>query len=70
MYKLSIDSISYTRLYVPSLQLRDLLTRTVESYVTLYDVSNTTRLPVFKLQLCLEEGDMQVTHTHVKYCNS
>lgn len=37
------------------LQIRDLLTRTIEAYVSLYDPANTTRLPVFKLQLCLEE---------------
>ena len=41
---------------LPLSQIRDLLVRTIEAYVSLYDPNNTTRLPQFKLQLCLEEA--------------
>ena len=40
----------------PLSQIRDLLVRTIEAYVSLFDPNNTTRLPQFKLQLCLEEA--------------
>ena len=33
-----------------------MLVRTIEAYVSLFDPTNTTRLPQFKLQLCLEEA--------------
>ena len=41
---------------LPLSQICDLLVRTIEAYVSLYDPNNTTRLPQFKLQLCLEEA--------------
>lgn len=34
-----------------------MLTRTIEHYVALLDQSDSTRLPIFKLQLCLDEED-------------
>lgn len=41
------------------LQLRDMLTRTIECNVTLFDPANTTHLPQFKVQLCLEGSNME-----------
>ena len=44
----------------PSLpQLRSLLSSTMEDYTSLFSPDDTTCLPVFKLQLCLDEGAMQ-----------
>lgn len=40
-------------------QLRGMLTSTIEHYVVLYSEKNTTRLPIFKLQLCLEGRCME-----------
>ena len=36
-----------------------MLTQTISNYVELFDASNTTTLPQFKLQLCLEAGQME-----------
>ena len=47
---------SFSPSSLPLSQIRDLLVRTIEAYMSLYDPNNTTRLPQFKLQLCLEEA--------------
>lgn len=52
----SPPSPSFPPSSLPLSQIRDLLVRTIEAYVSLYDPNNTTRLPQFKLQLCLEEA--------------
>ena len=39
-------------------KIRSLLTRTVLSFVDQFEPHNSALLPVFKLQLCLEEGEM------------
>ena len=36
-----------------------MLTRTIEHYVTLFDPANSTQLPQFKVQLCLEGNSME-----------
>ncbi len=40
-------------------QLRGLLSRTIHNYLLLFQEDNTTRLPQFKLQLCLEGQAME-----------
>lgn len=40
-------------------QLKDLLTRTVEAFVKLFDPEDRTCLPVFKMELTLEEKKME-----------
>ncbi len=40
-------------------QLRGMLSRTIEQYLLLFRAENTTRLPQFKLQLCLEGKSME-----------
>ena len=40
-------------------QLRELLTQTISHYVSLFAASNVVHLPQFKLQLCLESGQME-----------
>ena len=40
-------------------QLREMLSHTIEEYLLLFEEKNTTRLPQFKLQLCLEGQTME-----------
>lgn len=40
-------------------QLRDLLSQTIHQYVSLFREEDSTRLPQFKLQLCLEGSSME-----------
>ncbi|CAI8001099.1 Dynein heavy chain 7, axonemal, partial [Geodia barretti] len=40
-------------------QLRSLLSSTMENYTSLFSPEDTTQLPVFKLQLCLDEDAIQ-----------
>ena len=42
-----------------SSQLRSLLSSTMENYTSLFSPEDTTQLPVFKLQLCLDEDAIQ-----------
>ena len=42
-------------LFCPS---RSLLSRTLEAFVHLFLPSNTAYLPIFRLELCLEDGAM------------
>ena len=37
---------------------RSLLTRTIENFVFLFHSTNTARLPIFRLELCLEDGSI------------
>ena len=48
---------THTLTHLP--QLCELLTQTISHYVSLFAASNIVRLPQFKLQLCLESGQME-----------
>lgn len=43
----------------PPTQVRSLLSTTMADYTTLFSPEDTTSLPIFKLQLCLEEDARQ-----------
>ena len=56
----SIFQISYY-IYLLILHLfyhRSLVTRTLEAFVSLFHISNSARLPIFRLELCLEDGEI------------
>ena len=46
-------------LSLPLSQVRSLLSSTMSDYSSLFSPEDTTRLPIFKLQLCLDDGAMQ-----------
>ena len=41
------------------LQLRDLLERTLDAYVTLFDLDDKTKLPILKMELTFDDEKMQ-----------
>ena len=44
--------------YYVFLQIKGLLTASIKAYEELFDRNNTLNLPLFKLQLCLDDNKM------------
>ena len=54
-----MHTYTHTHTHTHTPQLREMLTQTISHYVSLFSASNVVHLPQFRLQLCLESGEME-----------